>query len=109
MTVKELAQKADFEIAVSADTEREICGAYVGDLLSWVMGRCEPGNLWITIISNLNVVAVSTLADASAIILAEGVTLDEEVMNIALQKGVNVISSPSTAYATAKDVAAIIE
>lgn len=109
MTVEDFVKKSGYKIVTLPHPEREIDGCYIGDLLSWVMGRCEPGNLWITIISNLNVVAVSTLADASAIILAEGVTLDEEVMNIALQKGVNVISSPSTAYATAKDVAAIIE
>ena len=102
MTVKELAQKADFEIAVSADTEREICGAYVGDLLSWVMGRAEADSAWITIMSNINVVAVALLADVACVILAEGVKPDADMLTSAKEKGINILLSPHPAYLTAK-------
>jgi predicted transcriptional regulator len=80
------------------DGEREIEGAYVGDLLSWVMGRAQSGNVWITIMSNINIVAVASLADVACIILAEGVTLDETVAKTAAEKEINVFSSTKTAY-----------
>jgi len=108
MTVNEFAALSGMKVIALPHPEKEICGAYVGDLLSWVMGRAESGNLWITIMSNLNVVAVSTLADISSVILAEGVILDPEVLMVAKEKGVNVLSTELSAYEAAKAVAGII-
>ena len=108
MTVSELIEKCGFSYAALPDGNREVSGCYIGDLLSWVMGRCGDGELWITIMSNVNVVAVSTLADAASVILAEGVTLDDEVLKVALEKGVNVLSTELSAYEAARAVAALI-
>lgn len=80
------------------DPEAEVTGAYIGDLLSWVMGRASEGDAWITIMSNVNTVAVATLTGVSCIILAEGVTLDDEVLSTAKNKGVNVLSTVMSAY-----------
>ena len=102
MTVDFFAREFGFKALSLPSPEKEICGAYVGDLLSWVMGRAESGNVWITIMSNVNVVAVATLSDASCILLAEGVSLDEEVLILAKDKGVNVLSSEKSAYDIAK-------
>ena len=105
MTVTEL-QSALSLIPVSLpEGDREVEGAYIGDLLSWVMGRAQSGNAWLTIMSNLNIVAVATLSDVSCIILCEGVTLDESVKNTAEAKGVNVLATDKTAYETAKRLA----
>ena len=68
------------------------------------MGRAQSGNAWITIMSNLNIVAVATRADVSCIILAESVTLDEQVIETATSKDVNILSTDKTAY----EVAAIL-
>lgn len=87
---------------------RETDGVYIGDLLSWVMGRAKCGNVWITIMSNINTIAVATLADVSCIILAEGVTLDAEVLDTAAAKGVNVLSSDLSAYEIAVKISGIL-
>lgn len=101
MTVSELANKLSLQTVALPDGTREVEGVYIGDLLSWVMGRAQSDNAWITIMSNLNIVAVATLADVSCIILAEGVTLDEQVIETAASKGVNILSTDRTAYETA--------
>ncbi len=80
------------------EPDRKIDGAYVGDLLSWVMGRAQSGNAWITIMSNVNVLAVATLADVSCVILAEGVKLDDDVLAVAGEKEINVISTTLPMY-----------
>ena len=98
MTVSDLAKKISLQAISACEEDREITGVYVGDLLSWVMGRAESGNVWITIMSNINVVAMATLTDVACVVLAEGVTLTEEVRQTALQKGVAVYSSSKTAY-----------
>ena len=101
MTVKALAEQLGCKILCMPSPDKDICGAYIGDLLSWVMGNAEQGNVWITIMSNINTVAVATLVDASCVLLAEDVTPDEELLQIANAKGVNIISTHLSAYNTA--------
>ena len=98
MTVKELIEKCKLNAVTLPSPEKEVAGAYVGDLLSWVMGRAEAGNVWITIMSNVNVIAVATLCDPSCIILAEGVTLPQDIINKANDQGINVLRSDIPAF-----------
>lgn len=68
MTVNELAAVKGFNAVSLPEGDREISGVYIGDLLSWVMGRAKAGDAWITIMSNINIVAVASLADVACII-----------------------------------------
>ncbi len=101
MTVREMADAAMLKVAALPDGDREVGGVYIGDLLSWVMGRAKNDDAWITIMSNQNIVAVATLADTATVILAEGVTPDDGVAALAEQKGVNILLSDLAAYETA--------
>lgn len=100
MTAMELRLKLDCElIAGSEETlSREVSGAYCGDLLSWVMGRAEAGNAWITIMPNINVAAVASLADVSCVILAEGARPDKELLARAEREELPLFASPKSAY-----------
>ncbi len=98
MTVHELAEALSLKVIALPDGERTVEGAYIGDLLSWVMGRAESGQVWITIMSNLNIVAVASLADVSCILLCEGVEPDAAVVETATAKDINLLSSPASAY-----------
>ena len=60
MTVEQLAKTEGFAPICVPDETREILGGYAGDLLSWVMGRAKEGDAWVTIMSNVNIVAVCT-------------------------------------------------
>lgn len=101
MKVSDLVLCEQFEVVTLPDKDREIDGVYVGDLLSWVMGRAQSGNAWITIMSNVNILAVASLADTSCIILAEGVTLEKDVIETALQKEINILTTKMDIYNTA--------
>ena len=107
MTVKELAERIGLAYVTEADT-KEVNGCYIGDLLSWVMGRAESGSAWITIMNNVNIVAVAALADVSCIILAEGVSVSDEVKEKAKTQGVNILSSEKTAYELAAEISQLI-
>ena len=100
MLVKELLAHG-FEQVSLPDGEREIDGVYIGDLLSWVMGRAQMDNAWITIMTNVNVIAVATLADTSCVILAEGVDMPEDLIQTAGEKDVNILRSNQPIYETA--------
>ena len=101
MTVKDFSELDSISPLVLADPDREIEGVYIGDLLSWVMGNAASGDAWITIMSNINILAVASLSDVSCIILAEGVTLEDDVIATAKDKGLNIVSSELSAYETA--------
>ena len=105
MTVTKLAEIASLTPITLPEPDREVKGAYIGDLLSWVMGRADEGDAWITIMSNTNVAAVATLADVACVILAEGVMPDEGVAATAEAKGINMLSSNESAYQIAKKLA----
>ena len=101
MTVRELQETFGFGVVAMPQPDRTVSGGYVGDLLSWVMGRAQADQVWITIMSNVNTVAVASLSDVSTVLLAEGVTLDEELVRTAEEKGVNVLCSDLSAFGLA--------
>ena len=108
MTVNDLIKSEAFSEVVLCEPDREIEGVYIGDLLSWVMGRAKSGDAWITIMSNINTIAVATLADTACIVLAEGVTLDDGVKETAKAKGINVVSTSLSAYAAALKLSTLL-
>ena len=76
----------------------EFSGVYAGDFLSRAMSRVGEGELWITIMNNVNVVAVASLTDSAAVVLAESVGMAPEVLEAARQKGVAIFSSDKTVF-----------
>ena len=103
-----MAKRLELTPIAAPDDEREFSGVYIGDLLSWVMGRAKSGDIWITIMSNINIVAVASLADTACIILAENVTVDENVRETAQMKGVNIYTTSLPAYETAAKLAELL-
>ena len=108
MTVRELAQALALEPVCEAEPDREVTGGYTGDLLSWVMGRAQSGDAWVTIMSNNNVIAVATLTDVALVILAENVAPDPGVTELAERKGINLYRSPEAAFPLCAKVAALL-
>ena len=108
MTVGELSKMPEFKVVCMPDGDREILGGYAGDLLSWVMGRAKEGDAWITIMSNVNIVAVCTLADPACIILSEGVEPDEDAKKRAEEQGVNILSTELDTFSISAKIASLL-
>ena len=81
---------------------RGLNGCYIGDLLSWVMSRAKSGNVWLTIMNNINIVAVASLTDVACIVLCEDVTVSEDVLDKANSEGVVIFKTSLTSYEFAK-------
>ena len=108
MTVKELSALDGIETVTLPSPDREIEGVYIGDLLSWVMGRAKDGDAWITIMSNINIIAVASLADTACIILAENVELESDVITTAQSKGINILRTYESIYEIAVKISGVI-
>jgi len=92
MKVYDLIHAGNFKVLnEGANPEREISVTYCCDLLSIAMGRMPADAAWVTVMGNINTLAVATLADAACIILAEGCNLDEPALNKAREQGVTVL------------------
>lgn len=73
MTVKDVVEALSLKVySGSAGLNKEVTGGYTSDLLSDVMGNAQAGNIWITLQTHVNVMAVATLKDISAVILVKG-------------------------------------
>ena len=107
-TIKDCIEALGLEVLCPGDADREITGGYCGDLLSWVMGRAQAGDAWITVMGNLNAIGVAVLADTSCIILAENAWLDEDARQKADQQGVAVLGSERTSYQLALGISRIL-
>ncbi len=71
----------------------EINGAYVCDMLSDVMASAKSGQVWITIMKHLNVIAVASMTGIPAIIFAKGNEPETAVIEKAIEEGILLISS----------------
>lgn len=92
-------------LTVVCGSVTEYDGVYAGDLLSRAMSHVEAGNVWITIMNNMNVIAVASLTEAACVILAEGVTLVPDALEAAREKGICVLSSDKTVYQLCAEIA----
>ncbi len=108
MTVSDMVDALGLKVFNLPEGYRDVSGGYAGDLLSWVMGRAKAGDAWVTIMSNVNIVAVATLADPACIILSEGVNPDEEALKKAEVMGVNILGSPKDTFALCAEIAALL-
>lgn len=77
---------------------RQVKGGYVSDLLSDVMGNAHPGDVWVTIQSHLNIVAVAALKEFAAVIVCGGAVVDEPVLDKARAEGVVVLTTDMTSF-----------
>ena len=108
MTVSELAQALSLNVIAMPDPDRTVSGCYVGDLLSWVMGRAQADEAWVTIMSNQNVAAVAALSDVSCVIFAEGVKPDPDLLKKAEVQGINLLGSEKSSFRIAVELGSVL-
>ncbi|MCL2222059.1 MAG: DRTGG domain-containing protein [Oscillospiraceae bacterium] len=108
MTVNELEKSLTLK-KLSEGENREITSCYISDMLSRVMGGLNAGDVWITVQTSLNMVAVATLAEASCIILPEKLTASQEVTDRATEENITIFSADEDAYALAKKISKLLQ
>ncbi len=105
MTVKDLMDTGEFQVVSPGDdTERVIEKVFCCDLLSVAMGRAPSGCAWVTVMGNMNTLAVASLTDAACVILAEGAALDEVAEKKAAQQGITVLATEEPIFETAMGI-----
>ncbi len=109
MNVKELAKSINAEICAGNESlERQVKCGYACDLLSLVMGRGPTDSVWMTVMGNVNAVAVASLADISCVLVCEGVEPDKEAIEKANQQDIAIIKTDMPVYDACLKVSQLI-
>lgn len=101
MKISEIAKLTDSKFLVKGD-DIEIDNFYVGDFLSRVMGKAPSGCCWLTVMSNVNVAGVASLADIKAVIICEGVEADKLLIDKCSAINVSLLSCKMDIYSAVK-------
>lgn len=103
MTVKNVAERlgVKFYTCENLAEKRNVEGCYIGDLLSLVMSKVETDNIWITIQTNINIVAVAALTEASCVLITEGFVPDKATIEKAEEQEIIILGGDITAYEAA--------
>lgn len=101
MQVREVVDSLNLQVLAGEEfLGRETKGGYVADLLSCVMAGASADNLWITLQTHSNIIAVASLLGIAAIIVAENANVPAETLEKAKQQDVIVLASKDPIYQT---------
>ena len=99
MKVSDLIKKIPAKvISGMKHLDKNITGAYVSDLLSDVIGNAKEGNIWITLQTHQNIIAVASLKDLAAIILVKGLEPNTEVIQVAEKENIPILSTDQNCF-----------
>lgn len=99
MKVQELVDKLGLKVLSGANgLDREIDGCYISDLLSDVMGNAMEGNIWITLQTHKNVMAVASLKELACIILVKDLVPNAETIEQSNDDGLPVLQTSLPTY-----------
>ena len=94
MKVQELVDKLGLKVLAGQNgLDREIDGCYISDLLSDVMGNAQEGNIWITLQTHKNVMAVASLKEMSCVILVKDLGANEDTINQANEEELPILQT----------------
>ncbi len=108
MDVKELVEKLNLRVLCGENLDKKVSGCYCGDLLSWVMSRANEGDVWLTVMGNINSVGVAVLADVACIVLTENAALDNDALGRAKQNDVIILQTDKNSYQMAAAISKLI-
>lgn len=101
MRISKIVEKLNLEVIAGYDKTKEdnrAEGVFICDLLSLVMAKSRSLDIWITIQTHVNIIAVASLMELSAIIIAEDMEIDEETIVKADEVNVPLFKSELSAY-----------
>jgi serine kinase of HPr protein (carbohydrate metabolism regulator) len=99
MNLKEIIEQLKLQVLTAKDTlEIEVTWGYTSDLLSDVIANSKEGNLWITLQTHQNIVAVAKLKDLAGIILVNNRMPEKETLKKADQEKVPLMTTEESAF-----------
>jgi len=94
MTVRGVVEKLDLKIFSGENgLDNLVTGGYVSDLLSDVMGNANEGQIWVTLQTHKNIMAIASLKDLSAIIIVKGLNPEVDCIEKSNEEGIPILGT----------------
>ncbi len=101
MNISKLLEIDSLVMLNKGDLSLEISSIFCCDLLSIAMTKCPEDSVWITVIGNVNTIAVATLAKAGCVILAHNQALDNMSLQKAQEENITIFTTELPIYEVA--------
>jgi predicted transcriptional regulator len=99
MKVKEIVDSLGLKVFSGAEgLNCEVVGGYASDLLSDVMGHANEGQLWVTLQTHKNVMAIASLKELSAIVLVKGFEPEPDCLSQSNIEGIPILGTEEEAF-----------
>ena len=94
MTIKEFIDTNTFTLLNDGGNhDVALTGCYCCDLLSIAMGHAPEGSIWVTVMNNVNTLAVASLAECGCVVLACDVVADDAFLAKAAEQNITVFGT----------------
>lgn len=109
MTVQNLVGKLNLEIICSGGTmDTEIDGCYATDLMSLAMANVQKNSIWVTVQTNMNILGIAALAEASCVIIADGMNIPQNVIDKAHEENICLLRTDLHIYELCLEIGKLI-
>lgn len=99
MKVQDLVDALNLKVISGAQgLDREVDGCYVSDLLSDVMGNADMNNVWVTLQTHKNVMAIASLKELACVIFVKDLMASEDVIEQSNEEGIPLLSTSMQTY-----------
>jgi len=99
MKVAEVVEKLGLDVySGSKGLDREIRGGYTSDLLSDVMGHADSGDVWVTLQTHKNVIAIASLKELSAIVLVKNYKPESDTIAQSNEEGIPILGTSKETF-----------
>lgn len=108
MHLKRIIDDFNLELVTGDPQEIEIVKGYTSDLLSEVMS-IGNADIWITVQSHSNIVAVATIIGVKAIALVNGREYSQDSVDKAKQEGICLLKTKENAFVLSGKIYAMLQ
>lgn len=99
MNLVELVNKCGLKVVNELyQPATDISGGYTSDLLSDVIANTKKDNIWITMQTHLNIIAVASLKELSAIIIVMDKDIQKDAKEKADEEKITILKTDLTAF-----------
>jgi len=109
MKLTDLVRELSLEVKTyKQGLQNNVTGGYVSDLLSDVMANSKKDDIWITLQTHLNIVAVASLRTLAGIIIVGNRHVNEDTITRAETEKVTIMTTPMPAFEVAGKIYQLI-
>ncbi len=94
MNLREIVDQLQLKVKANEDLlSNEVKGGYASDLLSDVIANAQDGDLWVTLQTHQNTVAVASMKGLAGIVLVNGREPEADTLEKATEESIPLLTS----------------